>query len=99
MLDPRFEYSALLLLLTLFVAVFWPPAGLHYILQPWLIAAAFTFHLTCVLIERHALSHLWWVFHDNSILGVWILGIPLEEHCIFLLIYLLTTFFWETFSS
>ena len=42
-------------------------------------------------------KRLLYIMRDS--VGVWILGIPLEEHCIFLLIYLLTTFFWETFSS
>jgi len=61
----------------------------------WL--SGLVFYCLWILLEQHALTNGWWVFNPNKIIGLSLLGIPLEEYFAFALIHLSTVALLEAF--
>ena len=99
MIPSRFEYVFLLVMLGLILVTIFHRPIRRELRKPafWLGLTAFC--IGCTLLELCALSQGWWTFNYIKILGIEIVGIPLEEYLLFAGFFVLVTSLSEITSD
>jgi len=87
----RFEYAFVILMLgMLLAAVFHRPLGREARRPAFWVGLA-VFFAGCMVLELVALTAGWWTFEPSKVLGLWLLGIPVEELLLFVGFFVLVT--------
>ncbi len=62
-------------------------------------ASFLLFETTWVLLDRYGPAHGLWIFQYERLCGITVLGVPLEEHAVFLLVHATAIGGWHHFGA
>lgn len=98
LIPARFEYLfVLVLFLWLIVALFpFQVGSLIRRREYWTSQALF--FVIATLLDLVAIELGWWIFSDSKVLGVYWMGLPLEEYVLFIIFHLATCASWEAMT-
>jgi len=95
MLPPQSEYFFILSVYCLAIVSLFAGTLQRVARQRHFWIGMFTFFTWCTVLDYVAISLRWWNFPVGRLLGLGLVGIPIEEYCLFVLAYVLVVASWE----